>query len=398
MQTLQLVWGGRDPELRARGTLGCAAAAGAGRATSRAARRRTGAAYRFLRRSSTACKWSPTARCTRCRSARPNGTPSPPSWGSPPPRPSPTQCSTALPGCERATPRCSSRSRRLLEGQAAAGAGAGFQRRGGAGGDAGRAARHGLRRACPHRRCGARAGRPAMCARSARSGRATLMGTMLPALLAALGGAAASGCDLRAVRRVHRAISPPACSFCRCSSATRRCWSGWRRCSARHRRWPIIWRSIRRRWRACCRRRRTNRRSRLLRSRLRDARLLEDVIGIIRRTVKEVDFSLSVATMEGRLDADAAGRTPQRAGRCRAGRAAAAGAGGFFHALRHGAWRGDGGGAAGQGGRAGDDGRLRPRPDADLRASGGTRPKAAAHGRWRQASGSSVRRTASLRR
>ncbi|HVC61481.1 MAG TPA: bifunctional [glutamate--ammonia ligase]-adenylyl-L-tyrosine phosphorylase/[glutamate--ammonia-ligase] adenylyltransferase [Acetobacteraceae bacterium] len=46
---------------------------------------------------------------------------------------------------------------------------------------------------------------------------------------------------------------------------------------------------------------------RLLRSRLRDARLLEDVIGIIRRTVKEVDFSLSVATMEGRLDADAAG-------------------------------------------------------------------------------------------
>lgn len=47
---------------------------------------------------------------------------------------------------------------------------------------------------------------------------------------------------------------------------------------------------------------------RMLRSRLRDARLLEDVIGIIRRTVKEVDFSLSVATMEGRLDADAAGK------------------------------------------------------------------------------------------
>jgi glutamate-ammonia-ligase adenylyltransferase len=47
--------------------------------------------------------------------------------------------------------------------------------------------------------------------------------------------------------------------------------------------------------------------ARLLRSRLRDARLLEDVIGIIRRTVKEVDFSISVATMEGRLDADAAG-------------------------------------------------------------------------------------------
>jgi [glutamine synthetase] adenylyltransferase / [glutamine synthetase]-adenylyl-L-tyrosine phosphorylase len=47
--------------------------------------------------------------------------------------------------------------------------------------------------------------------------------------------------------------------------------------------------------------------ARLMRSRLRDARLLEDTIGIIRRTVKEADFSLSVATMEGRLDADAAG-------------------------------------------------------------------------------------------
>ena len=47
--------------------------------------------------------------------------------------------------------------------------------------------------------------------------------------------------------------------------------------------------------------------ARLMRNRLRDARSLEDTIGIIRRTVKEVDFSLSVATMEGRLDADASG-------------------------------------------------------------------------------------------
>ena len=46
---------------------------------------------------------------------------------------------------------------------------------------------------------------------------------------------------------------------------------------------------------------------RRLRRRLRDARLLEDVIEIIRRTVREEDFSLSVATMEGRIDADAAG-------------------------------------------------------------------------------------------
>jgi [glutamine synthetase] adenylyltransferase / [glutamine synthetase]-adenylyl-L-tyrosine phosphorylase len=46
---------------------------------------------------------------------------------------------------------------------------------------------------------------------------------------------------------------------------------------------------------------------RRLRNRLRDARLLEDVIEITRRTVREEDFSLSVATMEGRLGADAAG-------------------------------------------------------------------------------------------
>lgn len=46
---------------------------------------------------------------------------------------------------------------------------------------------------------------------------------------------------------------------------------------------------------------------RLLSGRLSDERALEDTIGIIRRTVREEDFLLSVATMEGRLDADAAG-------------------------------------------------------------------------------------------
>lgn len=46
---------------------------------------------------------------------------------------------------------------------------------------------------------------------------------------------------------------------------------------------------------------------RRLRGRLRDARLLEDVIDIIRRTAREEDFSISVATMEGRIGADEAG-------------------------------------------------------------------------------------------
>jgi [glutamine synthetase] adenylyltransferase / [glutamine synthetase]-adenylyl-L-tyrosine phosphorylase len=46
---------------------------------------------------------------------------------------------------------------------------------------------------------------------------------------------------------------------------------------------------------------------RLLQARLGDARELEDAIGIIRSTVREEDFSISVATLEGRLDVDAAG-------------------------------------------------------------------------------------------
>jgi [glutamine synthetase] adenylyltransferase / [glutamine synthetase]-adenylyl-L-tyrosine phosphorylase len=45
----------------------------------------------------------------------------------------------------------------------------------------------------------------------------------------------------------------------------------------------------------------------LLEAQLRDARRLEDVIAIVRRTVREEDFAISVATLEGRIDADAAG-------------------------------------------------------------------------------------------
>ena len=46
---------------------------------------------------------------------------------------------------------------------------------------------------------------------------------------------------------------------------------------------------------------------RMLRARLGDARVLEDAISIIRVTVREAEFSIAVATMEGRFDADAAG-------------------------------------------------------------------------------------------
>ena len=47
---------------------------------------------------------------------------------------------------------------------------------------------------------------------------------------------------------------------------------------------------------------------RLLRSRIAGTVNLEDVIQIVRRAVKERDFFLSVATLEGRMDADTAGR------------------------------------------------------------------------------------------
>ncbi|MEI7710887.1 MAG: bifunctional [glutamine synthetase] adenylyltransferase/[glutamine synthetase]-adenylyl-L-tyrosine phosphorylase [Rhodospirillales bacterium] len=47
--------------------------------------------------------------------------------------------------------------------------------------------------------------------------------------------------------------------------------------------------------------------SRQLRARLKDARLLEDTIEIGRRAVKAEDFAVSVGQMEGRLEADAAG-------------------------------------------------------------------------------------------
>ncbi len=45
----------------------------------------------------------------------------------------------------------------------------------------------------------------------------------------------------------------------------------------------------------------------MLQARLADARLLEEVIAIIRRTVREEEFAIAVATLEGRLDADNAG-------------------------------------------------------------------------------------------
>ena len=47
--------------------------------------------------------------------------------------------------------------------------------------------------------------------------------------------------------------------------------------------------------------------ARLLRGRLADAPTLEDAIAVVRRTVREEDFAISAATLEARIDADEAG-------------------------------------------------------------------------------------------
>ncbi len=52
--------------------------------------------------------------------------------------------------------------------------------------------------------------------------------------------------------------------------------------------------------------------ARALRTRLADARDLEEAIRIIRSTVRAEDFAISVATMEGRIDANAAGEARSR--------------------------------------------------------------------------------------
>ena len=85
--------------------------------------------------------------------------------------------------------------------------------------------------------------------------------------------------------------------------------------------------------------------------------------------------------------------------RCGAERLADAGAGRLRHAFRPGARRRHGRGGAGQGGWAGDDGRLRPRSDAGLRPSGRRQPTSRGEARaCRSASGSCAPRMPMSRR
>ena len=370
-QTLQLVWGGRDPRCarRARWTRWRArprrppgaprggrarrglplpapgrapAADGGGPADPRAAGRRGGA--RRVRR----CSW---ATPTRPPSPRPAA----------PPR---RACSAQLPGVfERLPDPLGGRVGRRRSTSAAPATGAARHRR--------RAGRHGLRRSgtpVVDAVRGWQAGR----VRALRSERAReLMRAVLPALLAAL---ARQPQPDAAFARFDASPRPPArrrAARCRCSSATRRCSTALAGVLGAAPSLADYLARTPRRSRGCCARRAPADPRAALRARLADARDLEEAIAIIRAGVREEDFAISVATMEGADRCRRRRRGARAHGRCRAGRAARAGAGRFRRPLRPGARRRDGGGAAGQGGLAGNDGRLRPRPDVRLRPSGG---------------------------
>ncbi|MEJ0018945.1 MAG: hypothetical protein WDN25_20765 [Acetobacteraceae bacterium] len=98
------------------------------------------------------------------------------------------------------------------------------------------------------RRCAA--GRPAMCGPCARPGRGSCWASCCRASWPR-SRASRSPTSRSTASTPSWCASPPACSFCRCSSATRICWTGSPRCSGRRRRWPITWRTIPPRWTGC---------------------------------------------------------------------------------------------------------------------------------------------------
>ncbi len=171
--------------------------------------------------------------------------------------------------------------------------------------------------------------------RALRSERAReLMAQMLPRVLAALGAPAAAGRGVQPVRRFPGAPAGRRAAAVAVPAQSRRCSTGSPRCWAPRRRWPTTWPATPAALDGLLAPEEDADPARLLRARLRDARLLEDAIEIIRRTVREEDFAISVATMEGRLDADAAGLRRTALADAALSALAAAGAGGFRRALR----------------------------------------------------------------
>ena len=379
-QTLQLVWGGRDPGAARSDHAGRAAAAGARRARAARCRARTG-----RRLSLPAPRRAPAADDRRPPGAR---------------------TAAAAGGAGPVRHLHGLRRRRRIRRRAAAPSAPGARalRRGvraGAGAAGARPSRAWSwisaasmpRRRPPSPRCArsasatpsassprCAAGRPGMCGRCARRGRANCWRSCCRACWPrSPASRSPTRCSTGSTRSWR--ASRPACSCCRCSSAIPALLD---RIAAVLGAAPSLADHLASHPAALDGLLSPDENpdpARLLRGRLRDARLLEDVIEITRRTVREEDFSISVATMEGRIDADEAGLRRTAIADAALGALLSPVLADFAVALRPGARRVDGGGGDGQGGRARDDGRLRPRPDADLRPSrGGERkPRRAAH-------------------
>ena len=173
-QTLQLVWGGRDPTLRSPTTLGALGLlARAGHIPRRAATE-LAAAYRFLRAVEHRLQMVADRQTHELPGAAGRSwSASPPSWATRTPRASPPTCCSTWSGCGRATPMCSSACRtccrrpptwhptRLPRRRRRAG-----RHRGGVARASASTTSTGSPRRCV-------AGRPGTCARCARSGRAS---------------------------------------------------------------------------------------------------------------------------------------------------------------------------------------------------------------------------------
>ena len=217
--------------------------------------------------------------------------------------------------CSALSARCSSRCRTC-------------RRSAGVGGASSISAAPARRRRTRSRRCAAmgfaEAERIVAAVRSVagRAGaRAALAARARPAGADAAGAAGRAGAPARSRTPPSPASTPssaacrPGCSCCRCSSATRRCSSASPRCSARRPRSPTIWRAIPRRWRAAVGATDDADPARAAaRAGCATRALLEDAIGIIRaHACARQEFAISVATMEGRIDADAAGEARRTA-------------------------------------------------------------------------------------
>ncbi len=332
VQTLQMVWGGRDPVLRDRTTLGALAAAGRAPGTwTASAARELAAAYRFLRRVEHRLQMVADRQThTPAGAGRTSWSGSPCSWGIATPAAFAADLlGPSRPGARALRRGVRARSRPMPAHADAAGL---LDFRGDDPCPAGTVA---ALRAARLRRTPVRI---VAAVRGWQAGRVRALALAAGARICwtdaagDAGGAGAAAQPDAAFSRFDAFLAAPAgaaCSCCRCSSAIRRCSTG---VAAVLGAGAVAGRasgaSPRRRWKGCCRRRASRPiRPRCCATRLRDARRLEDVIAIVRRTVREEDFAISVGHDGGPARRRRGRAAADRAGRRGAGGAAAAGAG-----------------------------------------------------------------------